>query len=110
MSVESVYSLLTLAFGFAVAGLLATLYQLIAKRPPSFSLLSVRAEPSTVLVVPFLILIAPFIIMRNTIRGVQIENRHFGFVMVATVIAGLWSLASGTLVFKAIATLGLFAA
>jgi len=48
--------------------------------------------------VPLLIFSAPFIIMRNTLRGRRIERRRFEFVMVATVIAGLWSLLSGTVV------------
>ena len=33
-----------------------------------------------------------------TIRGRRIERRRFEFVMVATVIAGIWSLMSGTVV------------
>ncbi len=34
--------------------------------------------------------------MRNTVRGRQIENRRFEFVMLATIIAGFWSMMSGT--------------
>jgi hypothetical protein len=34
--------------------------------------------------------------MRNTIRGRRLEKRRTEVVMVATVIAGLWSLMSGT--------------
>ena len=44
---------------------------------------------------------APFIIMRNTLRGRRIERRRAEMVMVATVIAGLWSLMSGTVVVMA---------
>jgi polyferredoxin len=106
MSPESVYSLLTLAFGFAVAGMLGTFYQLVTTRPPSFRLLVAPATPSAVVALPFLIFTAPFIIMRNTIRGAQIEDRNFGFAMLATMIAGIWSLLSGTLVVKVIETLG----
>jgi hypothetical protein len=57
------------------------------------------------LALPFLLLAAPFIIMRNTIRGLDYEHRNAGFVMIATVVAGLWSLASGTLVVKTIMAL-----
>jgi hypothetical protein len=102
MSPESIHSLLTLAFGFAVAGMLGSLYQLVTARPPSFQLLGAGAQPSTVVTLPFLMLTAPFIIMRNTIRGRQIEGRSFGFAMLATIVAGYWSLMSGTLVVKAI--------
>jgi hypothetical protein len=107
MSPESVHSLLTLAFGFAVAGMLGSLYQLVTTRPPSFKLLGARAQPSTVITLPFLMFTAPFIIMRNTIRGRQIEGRGFGFATLATVVAGYWSLLSGTLVVKAIEAIGL---
>jgi hypothetical protein len=51
---------------------------------------------------PFLVFAAPFIIMRNTIRGRRIERRRFEFVMIATVIAGVWSLMSGTVVVMAL--------
>jgi hypothetical protein len=105
MSPESLHSLLTLAFGFAVAGLLGSLYQLVTAKPPSFRLLGAGAQPSSMVTLPFLIFTAPFIIMRNTIRGSQIEGRGFGFAMLATMVAGYWSLMSGTLVVKAIATL-----
>jgi hypothetical protein len=46
--------------------------------------------------VPFLVFAAPFIIMRNTLRGGRIERRRFEFVMMATIIAGFWSMMSGT--------------
>ncbi len=105
MSLEALQSLHTLALGFAIAGLLASFYQLVTERPPSFTLLSGRVEPSAILAVPFLLLVAPFIIMRNTIRGAEYEHRNAGFVMIATVVAGLWSLASGTLVVRTIETL-----
>lgn len=105
MTVEALQSLHTLALGFAVAGLLASFYQLLTERPASFTLLTGRAEPTAILALPFLLLTAPFIIMRNTIRGAEYEHRNPGFVMIATVIAGLWSLASGRLVTKTLTLL-----
>jgi hypothetical protein len=50
---------------------------------------------------------APFIIMRNTIRGRRIEGRRFEFVMLATVLAGIWSMMSGTAVVMVLRGLGL---
>ena len=50
---------------------------------------------------PFLVFAAPFIIMRNTIRGAAIEGRRFGFAVLATLLAGFWSLMSGTVVVMA---------
>jgi hypothetical protein len=48
---------------------------------------------------------APYIIMRNTIRGRRIEGRRAEIVMLATVIAGLWSLMCGTVVVLALQAL-----
>jgi hypothetical protein len=93
---ESIQSFLALAIGFAAAGAIATGYQLVAKQPASFRLLEQGPRPATFAAVPMLVFAAPFIIMRNTIRGRRIEKRRFEFVMVATVIAGLWSMMSGT--------------
>jgi hypothetical protein len=46
---------------------------------------------------------APFIILRNTLRGRRIERRPMPFVMLATIVAGLWSLAAGRLILDAAA-------
>ena len=96
MSPESLQSFFALALGFAVAGVISTGYQALMQRPASFSLLERGARPSTFAAVPLLAFAAPFIIMRNTVRGRRIERRRFEFVMIATIIAGIWSLMSGT--------------
>ena len=91
-----------LAFGFAVAGALTSGYQAMLRRPASFGLLQQGVAAASFAAVPFLMFAAPFIIMRNTIRGARIEGRSFGFTMLATVLAGLWSLMSGTVVVMAL--------
>ena len=96
MSPDTLQGAFALAIGFAFAGLLASGYQAMANRPAGFSLLSGGAGPKAFAAVPFLIFAAPFIIMRNTLRGRQDEGRTFQFVMIATIIAGFWSLMSGT--------------
>ena len=101
MSPESLQSLVVLLIGFAVAGLLATGYQLITERPLSFRLLNQGLRLVTFLSIPVLTFAAPFVIMRNVIRGRRIERRRFEFVMLATVLAGFWSLMSGTVVVMA---------
>jgi hypothetical protein len=101
MSPESLQSFIVLSIGFAVAGLLATGYQLVTERPLSFRLLNEGARLVTFLSIPVLTFAAPFIIMRNTLRGRRIERRRFEFVMLATVLAGFWSLMSGTVVVTA---------
>jgi hypothetical protein len=97
MSPEAFESFLAVALGFAVAGLLSTLYQLLTLRPASFRLLH-TAGGAVVAIVPFLAFAAPFIIMRNTLRGGQGEPRRVESVMMATVVAAFWSMLSGTLV------------
>ena len=105
---EAIESFFALAIGFALAGLLATGYQLATYRPASFRLLERGPHPSAFAAVPFLAFAAPFIIMRNTIRGRELEGRSLTLVMAATVIAGFWSLMSGTVFVTALASLGLF--
>jgi hypothetical protein len=107
MSVEAVQSFLTLAIGFALAGLLASGYQAATSRPASFRLLHRGPHPATFAAVPFLVFAAPFIIMRNMLRRRPIVGWRFWVVMSATMVAGLWSLMSGTVAIALLAALGL---
>jgi hypothetical protein len=108
MSVEAVQSFFALAIGFALAGLLATGYQAATSRPASFRLLQHGPRPATFAAVPFLVFAAPFIIMRNTLHRRHIEGWRLWVVMSATLVAGLWSLMSGTIAIALLAGLGLF--
>ena len=96
----AIESLQALALGFAFAGLVASAFELFAKRRASFALLHAGGLKAAACV-PVLVFCAPVIIVRNTILGRRFEQRHFGFVMLATVIACLWSLLSGRLVLDA---------
>ena len=107
MSPESVQSLFALALGFAVAGVGASAYQLVTRAPASFTLLERGPVPAAFAAIPFLAFTAPFIIMRNTIRGARIERRPIQFVMLATILAGFWSLMSGTVVLMVLHALGM---
>ena len=107
MSPETFELFLSLALGYAVAGLISAAYQAITTRPPSFRLLNAEARAAALAAVPFLVFAAPFIIMRNTVRGRRIEGRRFEFVMLATVLAGTWSMMSGTAVVMVLRGLGL---
>jgi hypothetical protein len=102
---EIAESLFALAFGFAVAGAGASAYRLVWRHFPSFRLLEVGPAPARFAAIPVLVFTAPFIIMRNTLRGRRIDGRPPIFVMAATVIAGLWSLMSGTVVVMALEAL-----
>lgn len=101
ISAQSLQSLMALALGFAFAGFCTTAYQLATKRPPSFRLLQRGPAASTFAAVPFLAFAAPFIILRVTLRANR-QKQRFQQVMVATIVAGLWSLMSGTVVVMAI--------
>jgi hypothetical protein len=109
MSAEQLGSFFAVAIGFAVAGLIASGYQLVTHRPPSFGLLHSGPSPSAFAAVPLLVFAAPFIIMRNTVRGRHVEGRSFGMVMIATTVAGCWSLMSGTVVVMALTASGICA-
>ena len=109
MSPDALNSLFCLCIGFALAGALTSAYQALARRPAGFGLLQERVTPQRFAVVPFLLFAAPFIIMRNTLRGIQIERRRFEFVMLATVIAGFWSMMSGTFFLMTLRAAGVLA-
>jgi len=107
MTADQIENFFALAIGFAVAGLVASAYQLVTRRPASFHLLG--EGPASVAVVPLIAFAAPFIIMRNIIRGCRIEGRPFAAVLAATLLAGGWSLMSGTVVVMALTAVGLAA-
>lgn len=97
---QSVESLEALFLGFAFAGLLASAFELVLRRPIGFGLLQAGGW-AALASVPVLVFSAPVIIVRNTIRGRRIERRPLVSVVVASVIAGFWSLLCGRLVLDA---------
>src|SRR5258707_13151032 len=107
MSFEAVQSFFALAIGFAFAGCLASAYQAATSRPASFRLLQGGPHAPTFAAVPFLVFAAPFIIMRNILRGRHLEGWRFWVVMLATTVAGFWSLMSGTVALSLLVALGL---
>jgi hypothetical protein len=106
MSPDQLQSLLALATGFAIAGMLTSGYQWLTARPPGFGLIARTSRGRALAAVPFLVFAAPFIIMRNTLRAGPLVGRRFTSVMLATVLAGFWSLMSGTAVLMALHALG----
>lgn len=107
-SAGSATSFLVLLIGFAIAGLLASGYQWLTARPASFNIFGDGTRPAAIAQVPFLVFAAPFIIMRNTLFGCRMDRGNFLPAMVATLIAGFWSLMSGTVVIMGLQALGLF--
>lgn len=86
-----------LGLGFAFAGLLASLFELVWRKPLGFGLLQIGGM-GAVASVPVLVFSAPLLIIRNTVRGRRIERRPIPYVMLATVLAGFWSIMCGRLV------------
>lgn len=98
-------ALQSLFLGFAFAGLLASAYELFTARRADFQLLQTGGL-SAVASVPVVVFSAPFLILRNTVRGRRIEGRPFLFVMLASMIAAVWSMASGRVVLDLLLFLG----
>jgi hypothetical protein len=90
-------SFAALGLGFALAGLLASAFELFTRHRASFRLLQ-GGDLLALACVPLVVLTAPFIILRNTILGRRLERRPVSFVFAATVIACFWSMMSGRLV------------
>jgi len=107
---NSMQSLMALAIGFAVAGALTNGYQAVTMRPPSFHLLNEDERSKVLTAVPLLLFAAPFIIVRNVVRAARAGSGSFGFAMMAGLVAGFWSLMSGTVVVMAFRALGRLAA
>jgi len=105
ISPEAVEVLFAIAIGFSVAGLCACGYRLFGMHFPSFRLLEAGPMAARFAAVPLLIFSAPFLIMRNTLHGRRIERRRVEFIVIAALIAGLWSLMSGTAVVMALQAL-----
>jgi len=102
-------SLFSLLIGFAIAGALTSGYQAFIDRPAGFGLLKEGAAPRAFAAVPFLVFAAPFIIMRNTLRDPHVKTRRIEFVMMATILAGFWSMMSGTFVVMTLQAVGVLA-
>lgn len=108
MTTPVLYSALSLCVGFSLAGALTSGYQLLCRNSVGFSQMTGGVKVFSVAAVPFLVFAAPFLIMRNTLRG-QIDQYRFQIVTLATVVAGFWSLLSGSLIVMLLRYVGLLA-
>lgn len=110
MSPDAFNNLFSLLIGFAVAGALSSGYQAMVRRPAGFGLLQQGVVAQSFAAVPFLMFAAPFIIMRNILLGPRTEGRRrTEFVMLATVLAGTWSMMSGTVLLMVLHAVGVVA-
>jgi hypothetical protein len=110
MTQLSIQLLLSLALGFAIAGMCSSAYRVATAKLPSFSVLSTGPRPEVFAAVPLLVISAPFLIMRNTILNSRHEGGRFEFVFVATIVAGFWSLMSGLVLITTLQACGFLVA
>ena len=94
-----------LALGFAFSGLLASGYEAVTRRALGFGLLR-SGGIGALMSVPLLVFSAPLVIVRAVTRGRGPARQPVAAVVVATVVAGLWSLLCGRLVLDAVHLLG----
>ncbi|KRE00129.1 hypothetical protein ASE63_08515 [Bosea sp. Root381] len=99
MSIDPVAheALQSLFIGLAFAGLLASAFELFTAQRVDFELLR-SGGLAAVASVPVVVFCAPFLILRNTARSRRGEGRPFMFVMLAGMVASIWSIASGRVV------------
>jgi hypothetical protein len=107
MTPDQTHAFFAFALGFAIAGVLATGYQAATRRPVSFRLLERGPSVAAFAAIPLLAFAAPFVIMRNTIRVRAHSTGRFQLALIATIVAGLWSLMSGTVAVMALELIGL---
>jgi hypothetical protein len=89
-----------LALGFALAGLLASGFEFVLRRPLSLALLQ-AGDVGALATVPVLVFSAPLIILRGVLSVPKNQRRSFSAVFGATIVASIWSLLSGRLVLNA---------
>jgi hypothetical protein len=102
---ETIELTLAFAIGFAVAGMVATGYQAITRRPASFRLLRRGPRPATLTAVPVLAFAAPFIILRDALRRRRTRRMPSDALLFLSMTASFWSMMSGTVVVMAIEAL-----
>ena len=83
--------------GFVVAGIIASLYQLIAAKPAGFSSINVDTWAGGFASMFLVALAGPVILMRNAMRGRRLEKRPIGWLFGSAAIASVWSAVSGIL-------------
>ena len=105
ISPESIELLFALAFGFAVAGLVRQRLSPLRQAFPELRLLEVGPVAGRFAAIPLLMFCARSSSCATRCAAAASSGRRAEIVMVATVIAGLWSLMSGTVVVMALQAL-----
>lgn len=96
----------SLAIGFAVAGALASSVTLITGQPLRFAMPAELTPLGACAAMVCRIIAGPFLIMHNTLRSIFTTRREPYWVMIAIVIACLWSFCQGVLILETACKLG----
>lgn len=96
----------TLAVGFTVGGVLASSFTLLTGNQLRFEMPA--GQDKLVILVGTIcrIIAGPFMIMRNTIRAVMVAGQEPYWIMMAIVIASLWSFCQGVIIVETVCMLG----
>jgi len=86
--------LFSIATGFVAAGLIGSLYRILANKPPSFHLVSENMMMQIVGVIT-LIFAGPTVILRNALFAQVFENRPPYWMLLSGCISVVWSFISG---------------
>ncbi len=99
-------NLYSLAIGFTVAGTFAASFAMLTGEPLKFEMAG--RQPNHILLIGMVcrVVAGPFIILRNTLRAVFIAKREPYWVMMAIVIASLWSFCQGVVILETACQLG----
>jgi hypothetical protein len=107
MTSEQLQCFLALAVGFAVAGMLVSGYQALTARRPSFDVLISGMTGHALAAMPFLMFAAPFLVLCGAVQPEAGARSRFVFAMVSMIVAGSWSILSGSLLVMALRACGL---
>ena len=97
----------SLAIGFTVAGVCASVSAMVTGRPLRFEM---RDEPASNLSLlagaACRIIAGPFMILRNTFHAVVLKGSEPYWIMLAIIIACLWSFCQGVVILETACQLG----
>lgn len=99
-------NLYSLAIGFTVAGTFAASFAVVTGEPLKFEMAERRSNLTLLAGMLCRIVAGPYMILRNTFRAVMITRREPYWVMMAIIIASLWSFCQGVLILETACQLG----
>lgn len=100
------FNLYVLATGFAVGGFFATSFALLTGRPLNFEMSTNLPITAMIIGTIFRILAGPYMIARNTLRAILVAGREPYWVMMAIVLASVWSYCQGVIIIETVCRLG----